>query len=301
MSQPTGACKRTTSTPWPFVGSLLMVALLFGCTGEQMLVRSSVGLARLGAAAIQEEEDLVLAEEATASQLKLVEGMLKADPANPDLLVLLAKGFGGYAFAFVEPSDPERAQALYRRGLIYGWRLITRYPGLTRALSGNDEAAVRRALEGLSAEAVPGLFWTAYNWAGWINLSRNDPSALADYWKVEAMMARILELDRTYYDGGADLFFAVSYASRPALLGGDLAKAKAHYEKVVALTKERFLLAHVLFASSYAVQAQDRPLFVRLCQQVLSAPPTATPRWRLLDAVARQRAMILLEDIDAYF
>ncbi len=266
-----------------------------------MVVRSSVGLAKLGAASIQEESDLVLAEEATASQLKLAEGMLKADPKNPDLLMLLAKGFGGYSFAFVEPEDPDRAQALYRRGLTYGWKLINRYPGLTQALSSNDEEAVKRALAGLSADAVPELFWTAYNWAGWINLSRNDPSALADYWKVEALMARILELDRTYHDGGADLFFAVSLASRPNMLGGDLAEAKKHYERVVSLTEGRFLIAHVLFASSYAVQAQDKKLFVDLCKKVLEAPQTTTPRWGLLNAVARQRATILLEDIDAYF
>lgn len=299
---------QTTEPPNPkqplisiLCSALVVATALAGCTGEQMIVRSSVGLARLGADAIQEESDLVLAEEATASQLKLAEGMLKADPDNPDLLLLLAKGFGGYAFAFVEPEDPERAQSLYHRGLTYGWRLINRHPGLTQALSKNDETSVKRALAGLEAEAVPGLFWTAYNWAGWINLSRDEPSALADYWKVEALMNRTLELDRTYYDGGADLFFAVSLASRPEMLGGDLERAKAHYKKVVALTEGRLLLAHVLFASSYAIQAQDKELFIILCKRALEAPPTTTPRWRLLNAVARQRAKILLEDIDAFF
>lgn len=301
MSQPLEPLKLRARPPWRSIGALLLAIVLAGCTGDQMIVRSSVGLAKLGAASIQEEGDLVLAEEATASQLKLAEGMLKADPTNPELLLLLTKGFGGYAFAFVEPEDPDRAQALYLRGLTYGWRLIDRHPGLTQALSANDEKTVKLTLAGLSTDVVPGLFWTAYNWAGWINLSRNDPSALADYWKVEALMARILELDKTYFDGGADLFFAVSLASRPEILGGDLARAKEHYERIVALTEGRFLLAHVLFASSYAVQAQDRNLFISLCKRVLEAPPTITPRWRLLDAVARQRATILLEDIDAYF
>jgi tetratricopeptide (TPR) repeat protein len=301
MSQPDEPLKQRTRSPWRSSGALFLAIILAGCAGEQMIVRSSVGLARLGAAAIQEEEDLVLAEEATASQLKFAEGMLKADPTNPELLLLLSKGFGGYAFAFVEPEDPERAQALYRRGLKYGWRLIDRRPGLTQILLGNEEEAVRRALAELPADAVAGLFWTAYNWAGWINLSRNDPSALADYWKVEALMARILELDRSYYDGAADLFFAVSLASRPEMLGGNLEKAKRHYERTVALTEGRFLLAHVLFASSYAVQAQDQALFISLCKKVLKAPPTTTPRWGLMNALARQRATILLEDIDAYF
>lgn len=282
-------------------GALLVAVLLAGCMGEQFLVRSSVGLAKLGAAAIQEEEDLALAEEATAAQLKLAEGMLKADPTNPDLLLLLAQGFGGYAFAFVEPEDPERAAAFYRRGLAYGWRLIDHNPGLTSTLGGDDEAAVRRALAGLSADAVPGLFWTAYNWAGWINLARDNPAALADYWKVEAMMKRTLELEETYYDGGPHLFFIVALSSRPAMLGGNLAKAKEHYERIVELTEGRFLLAHVLFAATYAVQAQDKRLFVRLCKRVLKAPPTADPRRGLLNAVARQRAAILLEDVDAYF
>lgn len=282
-------------------GALLAAVLLAGCTGEQFLVRSSVGLAKLGAVALQEEEDLALAEEATAAQLKLAEGMLKADPTNPDLLLLLSQGFGGYAFAFVEPEDPERASAFYRRGLGYGWRLINRHPGLTSTLAGDDEAEVRSALADLSSDAVPGLFWTAYNWAGWINLSRDNPAALADYWKVEAMMKRTLELDETYYDGGPHLFFIVALSSRPAMLGGNLAKAKEHYERVVELTEGRFLLAHVLFAAYYAVQAQDKGLFVRLCKQVLASPPTTVPRRGLLNAVARQRATILLEDADAYF
>lgn len=287
--------------PWEAFWALFLVVLLAGCAGEQMLVRTSVGLAKLAAASIEEETDLALAEEATAAQLKLAEGMLKADPTNPDLLLLLARGFGGYAFAFVEPRDPERAAAFYRRGLVYGWRLIDRHPGLTPALAGNDEAGAKRALAELSADAVPGLFWTAYNWAGWINLSRDDPAALADLWKVQAMMARTIELDEAYNDGAAYLFFAVSLASRPPILGGNLAEAKKNYERVVALTEGRFLMAHVLFAASYAVQAQDKTLFVRLCKQVLEAPPTDTPRWALLNAVARQRAAIFLEDIDVYF
>jgi tetratricopeptide (TPR) repeat protein len=287
---------------WKRLGIPIFAAFLVaGCTGPQLLVRSSAALVKLGALALQEEEDLALAEEATAAQLKLVEGMLKADPRNPDLLLLLSQGFGGYAFAFVELEDPDRAASFYRRGLLYGWRLIDRYSGLTHVLAGHDEAAIRRALAKLPAEAVPGLFWTAYNWAGWINLNRDDPEALADYWKVEAMMARVLELDEAYYDGGAHLFFAVALSSRPPLLGGNLEEAKKHYEKVVSLTQGKFLLAHVLFASSYAVQAQDRELFLKLCRMVLRAPPTMTSRWKLLNAVARQRASMLLEDIDEYF
>ncbi|MEE8209217.1 MAG: TRAP transporter TatT component family protein, partial [bacterium] len=110
-----------------------------------------------------------------------------------------------------------------------------------------------------------------------------------------------LELDETYYDGGPHLFFIVALSSRPAMLGGNLAKAKEHYERVVELTEGRFLLAHVLFAEYYAVQAQDKGLFVRLCKQVLASPPTTVPRRGLLNAVARQRATILLKDADAYF
>jgi hypothetical protein len=301
MSQCCQPGGRRATSPVRTIGALLVAILLSGCMGEQFLVRASVGLASLGADAIQEEEDLALAEEATAAQLKLAEGMLKADPKNPDLLLLLAKGFGGYAFAFVEPEDPKRAASLYRRGLGYGWRLIDQNPGLASTLAGDDESAVRRALAGLSSDAAPGLFWTAYNWGGWINISRDNPAALADYWKVEAMMKRTLELDETYYDGGAHLFFIVALASRPAILGGNLPKAKEHYERIVELTEGRFLLAHVLFAANYAVQAQDQGLFVRMCKRVLEAPPTTLPRRGLLNALARQRATILLEDVDAYF
>ena len=75
-------------------------------------------------AAFNEEDDLILAESEAASNLKLLEGLLKSDPDHRGLLLLAARGFGGYALAFAEGGDRKRAGKLYLRGRDYGLRLL---------------------------------------------------------------------------------------------------------------------------------------------------------------------------------
>ncbi len=49
------------------------------------------------------------------------------------------------------------------------------------------------------------------------------------------MMKRVLELDETFYYGGAHLFMGIWFASRPKGFGGDLKKAQQHFLKAIEL------------------------------------------------------------------
>ena len=44
-----------------------------------------------GQAAMEEEQDLEFAESSMPASIKMIEGLLKADPGNQDLLILMAK------------------------------------------------------------------------------------------------------------------------------------------------------------------------------------------------------------------
>lgn len=249
------------------------------------------------AASFHEESDPQLAREALPSQLKLMEGLLRSDPANRGLQALLAEAFGGYAYLFLEDSDPTRAAAAYLRGRDYAAAALR---GPLAGLTSKNLDELGAALARAKAEDAPGLFWTAYGWGGWINLSKDSPDAVADLPKVAAMMERVQQLSPGFYYGGPDLFLGAYYALRPRLLGGDPAKAKAHFESAVASTQGRFLPAKVLYAQYYAVAAQDEELFKRLNQEVLDDQPDL-PAARLANAVAKLKARRLMEKSNDLF
>jgi hypothetical protein len=276
-------------------------AALAGCSAvNHVAVRSTADILTLGRGATLEEPDYQLAREAMPAQLKLVETLIVSEPADRGLRRLAAEGFAGGAFLFLEDSDPARAKALYLRGrdhALAALALKSRFAGLSNRTLDDFEAALKSA----TVDDVPDLFWAGAGWGGYVNLSKDDASALAELPKVTALMTRVDELDPSFHFAGADMFFGVYYASRPRILGGDPAKAKAAFERVHKVTKGEYLMTHVLNARWYAVAVQDRELFKQLLTKVLESPPGRLPESRLTDEAAKLKAGRLLEKIDDYF
>ena len=104
-----------------------------GCTPQKLAVNATASLIDYNLLSFNEEEDPEIARLAGASNLKLLEGLIKADPSNEKLLVWAAQGFGGYAFLFVEDEDSKRAEMLYRRGIDYGLRALQTREGFKKA------------------------------------------------------------------------------------------------------------------------------------------------------------------------
>ena len=273
---------------------------LSGCSLNTLALRTTTGLMEKGAAAYHEEPDTQLAKEAIASQLKFVEALLRSEPGNAKLLLLSAEAFAGYTFLYVEDAAPARAKELYVRGRDYGLRALARHPALSGAADQPLEA-VEQALAKAEKPDAPALFWSAFAWSGAINLSRDSAAAVADLPKAVAKMKRAWELDKEFHFGGPDLFFGVYYASRPAMLGGDNAKAKTHFEWARRLTAGKYLMAYVLEARYYAVAVQDRELFTALLTRVKDSPAGALPGARLTDEIAKEKAAALLEKADDLF
>ena len=276
---------------------------LFGlcaCSLNTLALRSTGQILDRGVAAYYEEADPQLAREAMASQLKFVEGLLQSDPRDPRLNRLAAEGFGGYTFLFIEDAQPERAKGLYLRGRDYALRAWSAQPGLAdlAAMMPDDlEKALKRANK---AEA-PALFWAAFCWSGFINLSKDSPASVAELPKAVSIMMRARELDQDYGFAGADLFFGAYYASRPKLLGGDPEKAKIYFDSAQRLTEGKYLMAYFLEAKTLAVALQDRALFESLLTKVKASPAGLMPEARLSDEIAKLKAATLLEKINDFF
>ncbi|HOV98735.1 MAG TPA: TRAP transporter TatT component family protein [Bacteroidota bacterium] len=264
---------------------------LQGCI-QTIAIRSMGGIFNNGIQSYMEESDLQLAHESLGSTLKLLETMIKTDPKNTELLVYAAQGYQAYGLAFCEDDNVERARTFYLRGKEYGMRVLLNNKQFRQALDGDLET-FHAALTTFSKKDVPALFWTAFNWGSYINITRTDVAALADISKVMEMIQRVIELDSTYYYGAAYVFLGTLEAATPKMLGGQPEKSKEYFEKALSINGRKFLLTQVYFAKSYGVQMQDQELFDSLLTEVENASIDIVPECRLPNAIAKQKAQLL--------
>jgi len=278
----------------------LMSSLLFQCSVQRLAVRSMSGILQDNLAALYEETDLVLAEQAIISDLKLLEGLIKSDPENEQLLLMACQGFAAYAMGFVEDCDPIRAQRLYLRGKNYGLTILGKHSPIQEALTGPIEK-FESVVKNFSKSELPALFWTANSWGSYINLNMDNPGALVDLPRVQLLMSRVIELDESYYFGSAHLFFATLYAVRPPILGGDLKKSGHHFDRCFKYADEKFLLPYAYYAKYFLTRQFDQEQFRNTLNTVLETPEDILPGQQLPNAIAKKKAKQLLEREAEFF
>ena len=274
---------------FPFL-SLAVLIPFSGCI--QTIAVNTVGsIVDEGFSAFTEETDLPFVEQALPGNIKLLEVMLKNNPTNEKLLTLTSEGYSSYALAFLEDKDPVRAREFYLRGKEFAMRILEQDDDLARALAGSADQ-LKAALAKRNASIVPEAFWTAFGWGNYIYLSLQNPDAIADLPRAEALMQFVAEKDSTFYYAGADLFLGTLYGSRPKIFGGDPVISKQHFDRALRITHGKFLLAYVYEARSYAVQTQDQQLFEQLLNTVDSTSVDVLPEFRLANAIAKEKSKI---------
>ena len=283
---------KRISILFPF---LLLIA---GCSMNKLAINATGSIIEYGMDALMEESDF--AEESAPGNLLILRGLIKGDPENERFLVSAARGFSSYSLAFIEDKDKERAKIFYERGRDYGLRVLLKEKRFNESFNG-DIDSFTQSLESFGRDDVPALFWTGFSWGNWINMNLDLPEALVDIPKVESIMRRIMEIDETYYYGGVHLFFGISYGSRSRMLGGNLEKAREHFDRAIEISNGNFLMAYFYKAKYYAIPIQDRLLFESLLQEIITSPPDVLPEQRLVNEVAKVKAENLLYEIDEYF
>ncbi len=265
-----------------------------------MAVQASLSLVESQVAVMKEERDPELAEQAIPASLKMMEGLLKQDPNNIWILENLAEGLCSYAFSFLEDSEPKRASSLYKRGKDYALHATILRTGREnwRDLS-LDEFSL--ALDEVKVSHQPALFWMGQCWGSWLMQNLDSVEAFADIPRLEKLMNKVHDLDPSFHHAGPHIFLGAFYGGRSKMLGGNPEKSRHHFEQALALTENKYLLARLLFAKTYAVQNQNRELFESQLQAVIKAPIDLFPEQRLANQVARKKAAQLLEQVDELF
>ena len=267
--------------------------LLSACSVDRMLVRTSVPLIESGVEALNHETDLGLAEDSIPANLNMLQGMIRIDPENSLLHTYAAQAFYGLAYGFNEDSRPERASEFYLRGRQHGITALE----LNGAgeLEDSTIADFNQAVSRMRERDVAAMFWTAGCWAKWIDMHRDDPAAIAQLPRATALMQRVLELEETFYYGGAHMYFGVYYGSRAPTLGGDFEKSAQHFDRAREITDGRLLIPDLLQAQYLARQQFDQEQFHRLLTGIIDAPDDLMPELGLQNQIAKRKAAALLE------
>jgi len=272
-----------------------------GCVTPGFIADNMAGTMQDVADSFFSEESPDHAFAAGPGLLKQLDGFLRSSPENRDLLKFGAEMNCAFALTFLDEKDPEWAGHLYSKGREYALRgLSLSHEQIRDVLVKGDEASVKRALAEVEEEDLPFLFWTGLCWAGVVNAVK-DVERVAELPVVEALIARSVEIDEDYYFAGGYLFFGMLYAGRTEMLGGDLSKGRQAFEKALELSRGAFLLTRVLYAKTYAVNAQDRKLFVELLTSVAENDSESPEQMRLPNNVARREAARLLSKIGDFF
>ena len=259
---------------------MIRLALLFlvlgGCSSSQMAVQATLPLVGSQILAMQEESDPTLAEKAIPANLKMLEGLLKQDSDNVWILENLAQGFCGYAFSFVEDTEPDRASSLYARGKDYALRATTIRTGREKWQDLSlDEWS--RALKEVEVADQPALFWLGQCWGGWLMQNLDSVEAFADIPRLEILMKKVHELNPAFHHAGPSLFLGTFYGGRSRMLGGNPEKSRHHFEEALELTENKYLLVRYFLPKPMRCRIRTGNCLSRNCRRFCRLRPIYFP------------------------
>jgi hypothetical protein len=299
-----------------------MVALLVlagACDIGKLTVNTTSKVLVRASPSMEMESDYEMAARAIPGTLKTVEGFHYVDPDNERLKGLLAQGYCQYATGFIEDEweraeiahdreqmeyHAERATKAYFRCMNYALELLG---GAWKKGILGDLATVQRLAKGADDDARTPMMWVAIGLAGAINYNKDDIALVAQLSKARVLLERVVELDEHGADAKPNqkalphIALGMMHSALSPAMGGKPELAKQHFDKALAITGGRFLLAKVLMAKRYAVGKQDRALFRKLLVEVLQTDPAIWPEQRLANEIAHRRARRYLKREKEWF
>ena len=207
---------------------------------------------------------------------------------------------GDYPFSkggVVNQRAAERARAAHQRGYQLALRgMAARSREFEQRLrAGIDLEDAIRVMRKDSASLV---YWYVTNLARWARATGNR-ALFGNRHAILGSIRHLHRIDAAYFHGGGHRLLAIYYAAAPGIAGGDLDKARRHFE--AALAAGPHFLANQVFAAEFLDRkASDRASFERRLRAVLAAPdgpPDLAPE----NAVARRMAAGLLHRLPRYF
>lgn len=274
---------------------LAVIWALSGCSSSRMAVGFMTPVLDDTVDAALRNGDTALVVDALPTSILLVDGMLRTDPDNRELARIGSLLHFAYAFAYVEAQDADRASDLYARGHELGWQALDR-PDIEQAVRKGTFAELGKAVTSLGEKDAESLLWICANWGMWIQLNLDLPAAAADLARLMPLAERLATIDDTLFWGMPRILLGALHAGRPVVLGGNLDRARAEFDRAFEISHRNLLIAQVFFAKTWCVQAFDAEAFETSLREVIDAPTGILPEAEFLNRIAVLQARSLLAE-----
>jgi len=175
--------------------------------------------------------------------------------------------------------------------------LEKRYPGFGKGLEADPNAAAARLQLGDMAL----MYWTGAAWLAAISISLDKVALVGQLPQPVAILERALQLNPDYDAGALHEIFLALDMSRSDALGGGEARALAHYQRALELTKGQKASVYVSYASSYAVKKQERKSFDEALSKALAIDTHRGADNRFVNRLAQKKARYMMQHVEDLF
>ncbi len=295
----------------------VLFALGNGCNLSRIAADTTASFIAEAAPAGRAYFDYESAGTSAAAGIVQLEGLHHMSPDNETLTLTLAQAYVVYGFGWVmdeyeqamfagdyERADhhQQRAYNMYKRSSDLVFHLVSeREPEIEKVVAGDPDRLAKFLRErfGDRERDIELMFWWGLTWGSTVT---NAPGmdALIDFTAVKVVAAHAAFLDEGYENAGALAMQGGYESSYPEQLGGNWRKGREYFERAIKLSGRRNHLHIVNFARTYAVNVQDKALFMSLLREVVAAGDQGDAV-RLSNKVARRRALRYLANVDQWF
>ncbi len=279
---------------------VLIVPALTGCSKTKLAVGAMGPILENTKLAALASNDIRTFATGAPSNLLLIEGLIRTEPGKRDLRVTASMSYFSYAFLFDDPADEGYASMLYLKGLEHGKAALFQNEKMRAAWDKPYDGFVEGTTH-LAAKDLEAAVWTVANWSQFIASHLDSARVLTQIPRVVALLERAIQIDGTFLEGLPYMIMGSLHAFRPPLMGGDPEASRQNFEAALAVSEGKFLLASYFYARFYCYRVQDADEFEKRLTYVLEQPDTIMPEYRLMNAMAKQRAARLLKEKNELF
>ena len=199
------------------------------------------------------------------------EAIVAADPTNRKALIRLTRGWYFWGDAFSDDKDTKVER--WTRSIEWGKRCIALNSEVADQI--NQGAKEKDAIQSAQRPDAGCIYWTATALGKWGKI-QSLSKTLKHLPTVKAYVAKVEELDPSYYHYGPARYWAAYYAALPSFAGQDMDKSAEYFEAAIEAAPY-YLPTRVLRAEYLAVGVQDANMFAQDLHHVLNADPNDKP------------------------
>lgn len=269
---------------------------LSGCA--TVMSSAASGLTESISDSVLNQDDPETAKAALPTFMVLIDGFIRDNPENPDILASGATLYASYGAIFAD--DDLRASRLTKRARGYAQTAMCQSyePSCGWHDATYDEFVA--TLAGVKEKQAEILYTYGFVSLAYLRAHSSDWNSLAELPQMEALFNHYLDISGDEVNSAVYTYMGVLLTLRPPALGGEPERAREYFEKAIAETQGKDLSVKVEYARGYAKLLYERELHDRLLNEVMAANPYEDG-YTLSNVLAKEEAALLLAEADDYF